>query len=56
VVPAETVLPGRQGQLIAAAKKLAVKAVISELISVRLFPVLRENTAKFAELCPETTM
>ena len=28
---------------------LAVEAVISELVSARLFPVLRENTEKFAD-------
>jgi hypothetical protein len=31
---------------------LAVEAVIGELISARLFPVLRENTAKFADFRP----
>jgi hypothetical protein len=35
---------------------VAVEAVISELVSARLFPVLRENTGKLAEFCPETTM
>ena len=28
---------------------VAVEAVISELVSARLFPVLRENTGKFAD-------
>jgi hypothetical protein len=28
---------------------LAVQAVIGELVSVRLFPVLRENTGKFVD-------
>ena len=35
---------------------VAVEAVISEFVSARLFPVLWENTAKFAEFCPKTTM
>jgi hypothetical protein len=33
---------------------LAEEAVISELVSTSLFPVLRENTAKFAEFSHET--
>ena len=35
---------------------LLVEAVIGELVSARLFPVLRENTGKFANLSLETTM
>jgi len=35
---------------------LAVEAVISELVSVRVFPVLRENTGKFADFPLKTTM
>jgi len=34
------------------ALRLSVEAVISELVSARLFPVLRENTAKFADFRP----
>jgi hypothetical protein len=34
--------------------KMAVQAVISELVSARLFPVLRENTAKFADFRLQT--
>ena len=42
------------GQIYVSTKslKLAVEAVISELVSRRLFPVLRENTAKFADFRP----
>ena len=35
---------------------MAVGAVIGELVSVRLFPVLRENTGKFADFRLKTTM
>jgi len=35
---------------------LAVEAVISELVSARLFPVVRENTAKFADFSLEMTI
>jgi hypothetical protein len=34
--------------------KMAVQAVISEIISARLFPVLRENTEKFADFRLQT--
>jgi hypothetical protein len=35
---------------------LAVEAVRSELVSARRFPVLRENTGKFADFRLKTTM
>jgi hypothetical protein len=35
---------------------MAVEAIISELVSTRLFPVLRENTGKFAGFSHETRM
>jgi hypothetical protein len=35
---------------------LAVEAVICELVSVSPFPVLRENTGKFAEFRRRTTI
>jgi hypothetical protein len=34
---------------------LAVGAVIGELVSVRLFPVLRENTGKFVDFSLKRT-
>jgi hypothetical protein len=35
---------------------LAVEAVIGELVSLRLFPVLRENTGKFVRIQTEATI
>jgi hypothetical protein len=35
---------------------LAVEAVISELVSVRVFPVLRENTGKFVDFSLKKTV
>jgi hypothetical protein len=34
---------------------LAVVAVISELVSVRVFPVFRENAGKFVDFSPKKT-
>jgi hypothetical protein len=34
---------------------LSVVAVISELVSMRVFPVLRENTGKFVDFSPKKT-